>query len=324
VTALLLAGLVAGEAGVALALWHGAWAEALALHLPLAALPAVALHRGWSAAPWLRVLAPLLPPLGPLAAALALPLAALLALRGRPAAGAASWSAHLFPQPESDALAQRAEGLARHAAQHDPDGIGAFRAVLHGGTLAQQEHVLAVMAREFRTGFAPLLREALASPAPGLRAQAAAGLSLAQGRAEEQLQALRRAGEPAPVLARALDDAANSGLFEADRAAQLRAEAVRLWQRHLAARPDDAAAQAALGRDLLALGDAGAAQASLRQALARGLATPAVLGWLAEALYAAGDLDAVAALLAEHRAVLAEPGAALAGPVAWWLAEQPA
>jgi Flp pilus assembly protein TadD len=119
-------------------------------------------------------------------------------------------------------------------------------------------------------------------------------------RAEE----LRAAGGPSRGLARHLDRAAFSGLLDPSLEAAFRAEAMGVWGRLAAAQPGDAEAQAALGRDLLALGRLAEARDALEAALGLGVATPSVIGWLAECHFRARDFAALDALLQRWRPAL--------------------
>jgi hypothetical protein len=323
---LVLLGITVAEALVAGALLLGWLPGALLLHFPLClALLLIPLldpaPAGWPGAA-LRITAPLLPALGPLAALGGLVALLLGAPRGlRPAAA---------PVPE-DPLEARLEAIA--AASGIPDGflLEALGDVLHWGTAAQKARALDLAAAVLRPGGEALLRMALGDPDPAVRARAEQARPTVERRllaAADALRGAARSGGPAARrgLARHLDRAAFSGLLDPARAAACRAEAAGLWQALGESAPEDAEAQAALGRDLLALGDLGAARAALEAALARGVATPAVIGWLAECLFRIRDFAAMDALFTRWRPVI-EAEAAGAGVLAaaWrlWLAEAP-
>ena len=325
---------LAGQGFGVVALALGCPPVFLALHAATCALPVLALHRaageeGFALAV-LRLLRPLLPALGPFAAAAGLLVLVASPLLRRGARSDAMWRSHLFPETGVDPVVRQVAALGR-AAEGDTGGVAAFADILRWGSLEQQERVVVLMTRECRPGFAPLLREALSSATPGLRAQAAAGLAMVEARFEAQGTELRRAalaGGPAVLLAlaRHLDDLANGGLLDPQRSAAARAEAVELYQAHLAARPDDSDVQAALGRDLMQVGRLDDAIAAMRAALLRGPATPSLLGWLAECLYCRQETGQVSRLLAEHEAVLrpvARGAGPLAAPLGLWLATLP-
>jgi len=312
--------------GAALMGWF--W-PALALHL-LACLGLgawVRFGRDTAANGGLRLLAILLPGLGPIAlatGALALLISPFLR---RQSSDAEAWRATLFPAPEEDGLDDRFKRSEENATvQRDSGRVVAFADVLRLGDLPQQERVVALMAREYRPAFAPLLRAALNAPVRSLRAQAAAALSLIEARFAAEVQTLRAGPAPAK-LALKLDEMANSGLWEEGRTRSLRSEAASIWEVSAAADPTDERAAAALGRDLLQLGQVTAGREALERAYALGLASAALLGWLAEARFLDGDLEGVENLLAAHRADLLPlllPGSPLAPALRLWLTENAA
>jgi len=324
---LVLLGIVGAEALVGAALLQGWLPAAGLLHAGICALLLPLLRRldpppaGWPGAA-LRVTAAALPALGPLAA-----LAGLLALAfGPPRLGQAfgpaldnaSGSAPLPEDPmESRLAAIAAPTLA--GAPPLPAGLllEALGDVLRWGTPPQKARALDLLAYGGRRGGDALLHLALLDPDPALRARAEAARPAAERRLIDRAAALHEAARVADprhrrALARHLDAAAFSGLLDPARAAQFRVEASGLWQGIVELAPDDAEAQSALGRDLLVLGDLPAARAALEAALARGVATPGVLGWLAECLFRLRDFAALEALISRWRPVLeaeqAEPG----------------
>jgi tetratricopeptide (TPR) repeat protein len=220
--------------------------------------------------------------------------------------------------------------LAIAASGRLPDGLllEALGDVLHWGTATQKARAVELAAETLRPGGEALLRLALAAPDPRLREAAEAARPAAERHLVAEAERLRPAarGEAARrALARHLDRAAHSGLLEPARAAAFRTEAVALWRSMAEADPRDAEAPAALGRDLLALGDLPAARKALEAALSRSLATPATLGWLAECLFRARDWAALEALVARWEPILSQEaqGHAPLSP-AWrlWLASR--
>ncbi len=265
----------------------------------------------------LRMSAMLLPFLGPLApfAAAALLLAQLLHATQPP--DAAAWHEHLFPNLAADPLNDQMDAIARRQPPSATgDDVESFYDVLRWGTLREREHVLSLISRSFRAEFAPVLREALASDDLGLRAQAAAGLSLLETRISDRLATLQRIhdeaeagttrGQAALALAQALGDAAHSGLYDELRAADMRREIVSLLTPIAAARPGDASVVVILGRTMIHLGEFDAAAATLSRAVEQaeegGEQTDAAFGWLIEALFRQGNFARLAAVLAHQRA----------------------
>jgi hypothetical protein len=230
--------------------------------------------------------------------------AAATPLLRRQTQDAEAWRASLFPAPDEDSLDDRLRRLEENTDTQRASGrVVAFADVLSQGELPQQERVLALMAREYRSDFAPLLRAALNSPVRPLRAQAAAALALIEARFAAETQGLRAQGG-GPALARKLDEFANSGLLEDGRARALRSEAAHIWAKRAASVPGDAGAAASLGRDLLQLDEVTAARDALERAHGAGLSSPALIGWLAEARFRTGDLGGVEELIRQHQAAL--------------------
>ncbi|MGG5890006.1 hypothetical protein ACLF3G_23000 [Falsiroseomonas sp. HC035] len=342
-----LLGLVLAQAVVVAALSFGLWLAALVLHLACClALPFLLRREEVGAAGWpglvLRLLAPLLPALGPLAVAGAV--AALIGgvprrLRDVPA-----------PLPEDPLDARLAAIAGARGGSALPAGLllESLGDVLRWGHARQKAQALELAVQPGRSGGAALLRLALGDPDPQVRARAEALRPQAERRLLEAVEALRGRGRSAagsrPLqrqtdreLARALDRAAFSGLLEPPRADACRAEAAGLWQALAEPGPEgpDAEAEAALGRNLLALGDLPAARLALESAVAQGSAGFEAIGWLAECLFRARDFAALEALVLRWRPLLeaealhegAAPSQSLAsaGPhaAAWrlWLAE---
>jgi tetratricopeptide (TPR) repeat protein len=191
-----------------------------------------------------------------------------------------------------------------------PDGLllEALGDVLRWGTPKQKAQAIGLAARDLRPGGEALLRLAVADPA--VRDRAEALRPVAERQLLARAEALRAAGGASRGLARHLDRAAFSGLLDPEQEAAFRAEAMAVWQRLAETHPGDAEAQAALGRDLLALGRFAEARRALEAALSLGVATPAVIGWLAECHFRARDFTALDALCCSAGAPATEAGAA--------------
>ena len=201
----------------------------------------------------------------------------------------ATWHEHLFPNVAADALTERTNAISRRQPGAEAAGeIESFYDVLRWGTLPEQEHVLSLISRSFRPEFAPVLRAGLAVADLGLRAQAAAGLSLLETRTSSHLVDLqadyRRQGTEAAALriAQALSDAAHSGLYDEARAEEMRREIVAVLQP--LARNGATAAGTMLGRTLIQLGEWGHAVDTLQRAADTGEQNEAAFSWLLEGL----------------------------------------
>ncbi len=331
-TGMILAGLAAAQALVVTALGLGWWPAALVLHLGCC-LVLFLLRPGRQdrSGATLRLLGATLPVLGPLAMSAAL---AALAL------GAPRRLRRLAPPLPEDPLDARLEAIAQ--ARAVPEGLllESLGDVLRWGHARQKARALDLAAAPARRGGAGLLRLALSDADPAVRAQADRLRPQVEARLLEAVETARAAargrsgasGRAAQrELARALDCAAFSGLLEPSRADACRAEAAGLWQALAEAAPagGDAEAEAALGRNLLALGNLPAARRALESAVTHGAAGVCAIGWLAECLFRARDFAALEALVLRWRPLLEAEAqrAVVTGPhaAAWrlWLAEAP-
>jgi hypothetical protein len=337
-----LLGLVLAQSVVVAALSLRLWVVALLLHLGCClALPLLARRQPPGQAGWsgqvLRLLLAVLPALGPLAAAGAV--AALL--QGVPR----RLRDPVAPLPE-DPLDARLDAIAG-ARGALPAGLllESLGDVLRWGHAGQKARALELAAQPGRTGGATLLRLALNDADAQVRARAETLRPQVEDRLLAEIERLRarfrassigasgtdgapgsRAAQRARDrdLARALDHAAFSGLLDPPRAAACQAEAAGLWQALAEPGPEgaDFEAEAALGRDLLALGDLPAARRALEAAVTRGLGGPGgadslagtTIGRLAECLFRARDFEALEALVLRWRPLLEAEAMRGSGP----------
>lgn len=200
--------------------------------------------------------------------------------------------------------AEAAEVLDRAAAERDQDGDGDGAAAL----FARQGEVW-VRAGRAPAALAALDRALAAHPraAPILFARAAA--LAAAGRGEEGIAALRALVALEPGHAAGL---AALALALAERPERL-GEAEEVARRAVAVAPRQAAPQAALGRVLLARGEAAAAIPALEGALATAPGDAEVLAALGDAFRAAGREADAAGAWRRAQAALAEDGRPAAG-----------
>ena len=310
----------AGEAGALLAIAAGYPIVALGCHAAAAALAAgVAVgtaQRDGVAASALRLLAITLPLFGPFAAFTAT--AVLLPRRQTRAEDDASlWHAHLFPTLAPDQLAEDIHALNRMTPDHGGSSTVSFRNVLQFGSLEQQEYVIALMSRMPRPNFAPLFQEALGSDQPGVRAQAAAGLSMLEARLNSKTTELRHAlarttdagerDELLTSLAQHLGTVADSGMMDAMRTFGLRTEAVAIWQDLATRHHDSVSTRVGYGRELARLRQFGRATEELWAARAAGDESPAVLGLLCDCLFQTEQLDELRFVLQQGSMTPSEP-----------------
>lgn len=322
------------------AMSFGWGARALLFHVAICLAGNALAWRGSEAAnapvATLRMAAMLMPFLGPVA-----PLAAILLLSGQVARprtppNAAMWHEHLFPNLAADPINDRMDAITRRQPPTSTgDDVESFYDVLRWGTVPEREHVLSLISRSFRAEFAPVLREALTSDDLGLRAQAAAGLSLLETRTSSRIAALERsvgqadsetAREQASIaLAQALASAAHSELYDDLRTIEMRREIVSLLAPLFDARGGDPALGVMLGRTMIHLGDLEGAVAALDRSIrsdgSAGQASDAAFGWLIEGLFQQGDFVGLTALLGDRReqaATLVARDGPLAPALSFW------
>ena len=295
--------LVAGATPVAAVVLHACCCIAFAC---------LAFWRGTAqttAAATVRVVALTAPFLGPIAALAGLVILAVIAVAHDPVANASMWHEHLFPNLAVDELTERTEEISRRHSGNDGAGeIESFFDVLRWGTLPEKEHVLSLISRSFRPEFAPVLRAGLAVDDLGLRAQAAAGLSMLETRISARLGNLQQAfrdAEPeqrkaaAIELALALSDAAHTGLYDEARNAEMRREIVSILTN--CADPAEPRINTMLGRTLIQLGEFDRAVEALSGAADATGSGEAAFDWLLEGVFRQGDYRRIG-LLVEGRA----------------------
>ncbi len=280
-----------------------------------------------------RMTAALLPFLGPIAPVLAILLFAIQLIRPDTVHDAATWHEHLFPNLAADPINDQIDAIGRH--QPGSNEIESFYDVLRWGKLTEKEHVLSLISRSYRPEFAPVLREALGGGDLGLRAQAAAGLSLLETRTSARLLTLQQAWREAPtdelkvkaaiLLAQALSTAAHSSLYDEARTGEMRRELCALLTPIVAAGSSDPAQSAMLsailGRTMIQLGDVDAAVVTLEPVVAASEHADAAFGWLVEALFRQSDFTGLTALIARRRdlaAALVARDGPLAPALAFW------
>ncbi len=283
-----------------------------------------------------RMTAIMLPFLGPIAPALATLLLAAQLVRPYAVHDAAEWHEHLFPNLAADPINEQIDAIGRHQpGSQNSDEIESFYDVLRWGKLPEKEHVLSLISRSYRPEFAPVLREALGSDDLGLRAQAAAGLSLLETRTSVGLATLQQTWRDAPTearrveaavaLAQALSTAAHSSLYDEVRTTEIRREIVALLRPIVAAGSSDPARaamlSAILGRTMIQLGDVDAAVVTLEPVVAASEHAEAAFGWLIEALFRKSDFTGLTALIARRRDLadaLVRRDGPLAPALAFW------
>ena len=121
---------------------------------------------------WLTWMTLVTGPLGPLSA---FALAVLTYWFGRSARPFEEWYASLFPDETQDASDRLYERIVtgREEAISDASSLSSLTDVLLTGSTSAKQAVVALLARRFRSYFAPALTMALSDPEPSVRVQAA-------------------------------------------------------------------------------------------------------------------------------------------------------
>ncbi|HRE61107.1 MAG TPA: hypothetical protein PL096_08355 [Micropepsaceae bacterium] len=303
VSAISVAGFLAFAGG------HAGWLIFAATHLVATALPlcVLALERpALRRDPLLLALATFT--MGPLGALGAL-VAALLA---RPFARAATpfhrWREMLFGFDEGEE-----HGAILSARPGAVSNLASFSDVLAFGTTPMKLNVVALIGREFRPVFAPVLQKALRDPVPAVRVQAAAvAASLEhdfhklQSKAEADIQQHGANAERFTRLGNIHADFAASGLLEAERNRAHLTDAERAFRAAIELDPRHHEARRSLGILLAFHGNAGEAAALLQPLLAQGTRDPDTISAWCEAMLRLGDSErlraAAAALSADGMA----------------------
>lgn len=290
---------------------HAGWPVVLSGHLAISFLigaAAVARARARQEArllSWLAWLTLTLGPAGPVATAL---LALLTAVFTRTAKPFDEWYESLFPDDQDT----RSELLYRRLLTGREDAlaegsVNSLTDVLFTGTTRAKQAVVALLARRFRSDFAPALQIALSDPEASIRVQAATAASTIDERYHAKRLELEDAARAAPddptaalALGRHLDDYAFAGLLDSDRQREVMLAALtalRTANRGLGARED---VDLAIGRLMLRLGMIEEAEMHLSGLILR-YEDPRPLLWHAECLFLLRRFDELRQLLDDPR-----------------------
>ena len=271
------------------------WPTALAAHLAFSVI--LALFTVWETRrgretrllSWLAWMTLTLGPAGPVATAL---LAAMTLIFTRSARPFEEWYESLFPDDHET----RSELLYRRLLEGREDAVAegsvnSLTDVLFTGTTRAKQAVVALLARRFRSEFAPALQMALADPEASIRVQAATAASTIEERYHATRIELEDAVRDAPedpdallTLARHLDDYAYADVLDEDRQRAVMADALTAYRganRRLGARED---IDLAIGRLMLRLDMIDEAELHL-SGLAMRYEDPRPTLWHAECLF---------------------------------------
>lgn len=264
--------------------------------------------------------------MGPLGALGAL-LAALLA---RPFMRTATpfhrWREMLFGFDEGEV-----QGPPLSAAPGAVSNLASFSDVLAFGTTPMKLNIVALIGREFRPVFAPVLQKALRDPVPAVRVQAAAVAAALehdfhklQSEAEADIQAQGANADRFTLLGNIHADFAASGLLEAERNRTHLQDAERAFRAALELDPRHHDARRSLGILLAMHGSASEASTLLQPLLAQGTRDSETVSAWCEAMLRLGDgerLRAAAAALSADGMAVADN--ALGQALALWVPASP-
>ena len=257
---------LAAEAALAWAVYEGRvdWPAAVAAHLGFSLM--LGLFAVWQGRRgrdtrllcWLAWFTLTLGPAGPVATALLTILTLIFTRSARPFD---EWYDAPFPDDEES----RSELLYRRLLSGREDAVAegsvnSLTDVLFTGTTRAKQAVVALLARRFRSEFAPALQMALSDPEASIRVQAATAASTIEERyhatrldLEETVRAAPEDSGAILSLARHLDDYAYAGILDSDRQRGVMADALKAYRaanRRLGARED---VDLAIGRLMLRL-----------------------------------------------------------------------
>jgi hypothetical protein len=241
--------------------------------------------------------------LGPIGSAGTLVAAVTTRIYARSATPFEEWYAALFPDVER---ASR-RPLAAVSGDAGHGSVAPFADILSFGQLAQKQELLTLIASDFRPEFAHVLRMALNDSNNAIRVQAATAIARIE---DEFLQrslrmsaaVLEDPADPSRVwsLATLLDEYANAGIMDRERAAAARDQAVQTYVDYLRLVDKDPAAQQAIGRLRLRAGDYVGAAQWLEQRSDPSSALPESRLVYMEALFELGRFDELRTYAASH------------------------
>ncbi|ABK45471.1 hypothetical protein Mmc1_2980 [Magnetococcus marinus MC-1] len=209
------------------------------------------------------------------------------------------WYEALFPEEE----VSEARTLANKLEASGTGGEGSltpFNDILNHGSQRQKQSMIALISRNFKPAFAPVLNRALNDPDNSIRVQAATAATFVENGFLKQAMALEEQLKEAPenaeillALASHYDDYAYTGLLDFEREQQNRDKAIELYQLYLLEDKDNTRVHNALGRNLLKNERFEEARTFLEHLLQEGHAPKSLYLWYMECLFHLQDYDAL-------------------------------
>lgn len=208
----------------------------------------------------------------------------------------AEWFTSIFPSSHISDTEQVYEDIqVGRDESSKPYSVISFMDVIQHGTEAQKRTALSKMTSRFHPSFAPAFKKALNDSSNNIRIQAATAISKIEDQFMTRLIKLNELHEQNPqnavitmALAEHYDNYAFTGILDDDRERQNRAQALKYYKEYLDLEPGSSDAYVKIGRLLMRSNEPDEALNWLRQGSERGHQSPAIITWLAEALYACG------------------------------------
>lgn len=239
---------------------------------------------------------------GPLGPAMVIGLCVLLPWFNRSARPFEEWYAGLFPDEDQDAADRLYERIVsgREEAVADTSSLASLTDILLTGSTRAKQAVVALLARRFRSDFAPALAMALSDPEPTVRVQAATASAAIEERyhgrkIDLEAAAGLRPDDPSAWLALAhhLDEYAYAGVLDPDRQTATMLDAHSAYEKAERLGADDPEGiRLTRGRLLLRLGRLEEAE-DLLATLFENARDPGAAMWRAECLFRLGRFEAL-------------------------------
>jgi len=208
------------------------------------------------------------------------------------------WYNSLFPKARLSPSQRLYESILRKEVPGaGAGGVVSFMDVIAKGQTDQKYAIIAMIARNHRPAFTPVLKAALNDPANEIRVQAATAIARLTDdflkriqKLEDQLAEVPDDYQVRQKLAEVYDDYAYSGILEPDHKRQAWSKALELWMSVCAAEPENKRALFRVGRLLMRLDKWSLATQWWERMFDEGRATPHSLVWYLECLYRAGRI----------------------------------
>lgn len=206
------------------------------------------------------------------------------------------WYNSLFPKARFSPSEKLYESILRKEVPGaGAGGVVSFLDVMAKGHTDQKYAVIAMIARNHRPAFTPVLNAALNDPANEIRVQAATAIARLTDDFLKRIQRLEDllADDSEDIdirerLAQAYDDYAYSGLLDADHMHQARSKALELWMSVCRVRPEHDHALFRVGRLLMRMDKWHLATQWWERIFDEERATPVSLVWYLECLFRSG------------------------------------